>query len=323
MMGENLHKAERILILRLGAIGDVLRVLPALARLRRERPEATVAWAVEHWVHPLIAGHPAIDQFHVLDRRELGAGRRRAVGEIRRHAAEIRAGNYDVVLDFHGRLKSGAISRLSCVPRRVGFARGDSTEANHLFNNVHVRLEDRQENRVLRFLHLLEPLGIGTDFDPAQMGVHLEAAEREQAGSWYEDAGRPPLAVYPGTSAVRAAERWPEAKWCELLRGLGERGIVSVVFWGPAEAELAAGIAEASGEHCFLAPATSLPQMMAMLACFSAFLGSDTAAMHMSWMQGVPTGVFVGPKTPRTVAPLPPYGHSFQSWYFLPSPSLP
>ena len=43
-----------------------------------------------------------------------------------------------------------------------------------------------------------------------------------------------------------------------------------------------------------------------MIACFKTYLGSDTAAMHMAWLQGVPTGVFIGPKPPRTAAPLAP-----------------
>ncbi len=306
MTSSSLHQAQRILILRLGAIGDALRVLPALARIRRTRPRAFIGWAVEHWVHPVLAANSAVDRFHILDRRLVKAGGIAALQELRRHAAEIRDCGYDVVLDFHGRFKSGVISRMSGVSARVGFAAGDSTEANHLFNNVHVRLEDRWENRVLRFLHLLEPLGMDTGFDPDDMGIVLDRESLEAARSWYLEAGKPPLALYPGCSAVRSGERWPLDKWQSLLRELDQRSVESVVFWGPAEQDLAAAVAAAGPNRCRLAPATSLPEMMAMLGCFRAFLGSDTAAMHMSWMQKVATGVFVGPKPPRTVAPLPP-----------------
>ncbi len=257
-------------------------------------------------MHPLLDGHPAIDRFHILRRGELEGGPRRALAEIWRISREIREEGYEVVLDFHGRLKSGVLSRLTGVSHRVGYGRGDSTEANWLFSNVHVKLEDHWENRVLRFLHLLAPLGIDTDYDPAANGMHLKATDRAKAVAWYEGARRPELAVYPGTSLARAAERWPPDKWVELLSRLGDEEIRSAVFWGPAEEDLSRQIAERAGESCKLAPPTTLKEMLATIGCFRAFVGSDTAAMHMAWMQGVPTGVFIGPKPPRTIAPLEP-----------------
>jgi ADP-heptose:LPS heptosyltransferase len=298
--------AQRILVMRLGAIGDCLRALPAVVRLRRERPDAHIAWAVERGVQPVLSGHPAIDRFHLLDRGALDGGWRRALAEGRRFAAEVRAESYDVVLDFHGRLKSGVLGWLSRVPVRVGFAKGDSTEGNHLFTNVHVKLADTWENRVLRFLHLLAPLGVSTGYDPAAPALHIDPDALAGARRWYEHAGRPPVVAYPGTSERRARERWPEDKWIALLRRLGGEGIASVVFWGPAERAFCERIVAAAGPSCRLAPSTRLPEMMAMIGIFEVFIGSDTAAMHMAWMQGVPTAVFLGPKPTRTIEPLPP-----------------
>jgi ADP-heptose:LPS heptosyltransferase len=299
-------EAKRILVMRLGAIGDALRVLPALQRLRRSLPAAHIGWGIEHWVHPVVVGHPAVDVFHVLDRRALSAGPRAALKELRRFVTEARAQGYDAILDFHGRLKSGVLVRAIGAPHRIGFAAGDSTEMNHLFTNVHVGLADRWENRVHRFLHLLEPLGLDTSYDAADVGIHLDPTMRTSASRWYQSSGSPRVACYPGSSAGRVRERWPENKWVELLGELARREISTVVFWGPSEKELAERIVAAAGRQCRLAPATSLPEMMAQIACVDAFIGSDTAAMHMAWMQGVPTAAFVGPKPPRTVAPLAP-----------------
>ena len=307
MRGPQAHGAQRVLIVRLGAIGDALRVLPAVRRLRRARPDATIAWAVEDWVYPLLAGNPNIDRFHVLDRRALRAGVARAVTEIGRFVREVRDGAYDTVLDFHGRLKSGMVSWCSGATVRIGYAPGDCTEGNHLFNNVHVRLADPAENRVLRFLRLLEPLAIAPLFDPADTGVHVDAAVARQARAWYAGSGSPVLAAYPGTSRWQAAyHRWPSEKWVELLRRLGRERIHAVIFWGPDDADYARAIADQAADACALAPATTLAEMLAMLGCFQAFIGTNTAAMHMAWLQGVPTAVFAGPADPRTDAPLPP-----------------
>ena len=297
---------ERILVMRLGAIGDCLRVLPAVQRLRKEKPDAHIGWAVEHWVHPVLAGNPLIDRFHILDRRELKGGFSRAWREMRRTAQEIRGEHYDVLIDFHGRFKSGVLSRMTGVPTRIGFARADNTEGNHLFMNLHVALEDHWENRVQRFLRLLAPLNVSTAYDPGALGLHVPPAARSQAQGWYEASGRPPLAAYPGTSLHREDERWPKDKWIELLKALTGRGLRAVLFWGPAEEAFTREIAEAVGDGAVLAPRTTLPEMLAMLGCFRAFVGSDTAAMHMAWMQGVPTAVFAGSKPLRTAQPPPP-----------------
>ncbi len=307
MKGVPTHTPQRILIVRLGAIGDALRVLPAVRRLRRARPDASIGWAVEDWVYPLLANNPNVDRFHILDRRALRGGPLRALKEMRRFVGTIRGGAYDTVLDFHGRLKSGVVSWCSGAAVRIGYARGDCTEGNHFFNNVHVQLADPAENRVLRFLHLLEPLNIAPAFDPADTGVYVDPAVERQARAWYVGSGSPALAAYPGTSRWQAAyHRWPSAKWVELLRRLGQGGVRSVVFWGPDDAEYARAIVEQSPEACVLAPPTTLTEMLAMLGCFRAFIGTNTAAMHMAWLQGVPTAVFTGPADPLTDAPLPP-----------------
>lgn len=297
---------ERVLVVRLGAIGDVLRVLPAVRRLRTARPDVHIGWVVEDWVYPVVAGNPNVDRFHILERRALAAGPRRALREMRRLVGELRAERYDVALDFHSRLKSGIVTRLCGAPVRIGYDKASATEANHRFTNVHVTLEDPGENRVLRFLHLLAPLGISTAWDPAETGLYIDPVVRKVAQDWHDSVGRPALAVYPGSSSKRARERWPEQKWIELLSRAGSSGVRSAVFWGPAEQEMAARIVAATGSRTVLAPATTLPEMIAMIGCFDAFIGSDTAAMHMAWLQGVPTAVFVGPKPPRTVAPLSP-----------------
>lgn len=306
-MAAALTEADSFLAVRLGALGDALRVCPAVRRIRRERPRARIGWAVEDWVHPLLAPSRDVDHFHILRRGELRAGGLRALREWRRFLGELRAARYDVALDFHSRFKSGVVTRFCGAQWRVGYPRGQDTEMNHLFTNVHVPLADNDESRVLRFLHILAPLGIPTDYDPEDLGLPIDPSAVEKARAWYAQAGRPEVAVFAGSSQHQAGyNRWPEVKWVELLRRLAADGMRTVVFWGPAEEFYTQEIVKAVGEGCQAGPRTTLPEVMAMLGQFRAFIGSNTAAMHMAWMQGVPTVFFCGPPEPRTHAPLPP-----------------
>jgi ADP-heptose:LPS heptosyltransferase len=306
-VAHSLAEAESFLVVRLGALGDSLRVCPAVRRLRRERPNARIAWAVEDWVHPLLAPSRDIGRFHILDRGALRGGGLRALGEWRRFLGEIRDARYEVALDFHSRLKSGLVTRLSGARWRLGYPAGQDTEMNHWFTNVHVRLDDPDESRVLRFLHLLAPLGISTDYDPSELGLPLDPGAVARAREWYEHAGRPEVAVFAGSSQHQAGyNRWPAEKWIALLKRLAAEGLRSVLFWGPAEESFTKEIASAAGPGCASGPETTLPDVMAMIGQFRVFIGSNTAAMHMAWMQGVPTAFFSGPPEPRTHAALPP-----------------
>lgn len=300
------NSVRRVLLVRLGAIGDCLRVLPALARLRAELPRAQIGWLVEQWVAPLLEGHPAITRLHVLDRRRLGSGPGPALAEFRRVSSELRDQHYDVAIDFHARLKSGIFTRSSGAPVRIGFDRHGASECNHLFTSHHVSLSDQWESRVTRNLGLLAPLGLSTAYDPGARGLYVDAAEAAAAASWHRSAGSPPIAVFPGSSLHRRADRWPVTRWRQALATLGEAGHAAVVLWGPSEMEVAAEVVAGAGPRCTLAPPTTLRQMQAMLGCFRVYLGSNTAALHMAWMQDVACVVLIGGRPSRTDVPLAP-----------------
>lgn len=295
----------RILVVRLGAIGDCLRVLPALARLRARFPSSRIGWAVSDLVVPLLEGHPAIDRLHVLRRREMKAGPASAWRELGRVGAELEAARYDVAIDFHTRLKTGLLVRASRAPLRIGLDRRSGTEANFLFTNCHVSLRDKYENRVTRFLRLLEPLGIPVGDGALDRGLWIPEPASAKAEAVFREAGRPVVALFAGTSAHRAADRWPDAKWRALVQRLGDAGVTSMLLWGPGEFEAAAALAGAS-PSCVLAPPTTLPEMMALLGKFRVYAGSNTAALHMAWMQGVPSVVLAGGRPWRTDRPLDP-----------------
>lgn len=297
---------RRVLIVRLGAIGDCLRVLPALARLRSSLPAAEIGWLVEQWVAPVLRGHPALARLHVIDRRRLSAGPGPALAEFHRVRGELRQAQYDVAIDFHARLKSGIFTRASGAPVRIGLDRRSGAECNHLFTTCHVSSDDLWESRVLRNLRLMAPLGLSTHYDAAARGLWIDDESAAWAGDWYASAGCPSVAVFPGSSLHRRSDRWPVERWQQALSALGAGGHSSVVLWGPSEMEIATAIAGGAGPRCTLAPPTTLLQMMALLGRFRVYLGSNTAALHMAWMQDVPGVVLIGGRPSRTDAPLPP-----------------
>lgn len=110
----------RVLVVRLGAMGDVLHVLPAVSSLRASFPDAEIAWAIEPRWRILLEGNPQVDRVIEVDRRSV-AGVRRARRELQEFAAEV-------AIDAQGLIKSAVVARMSGAERRYGFDRSEARE---------------------------------------------------------------------------------------------------------------------------------------------------------------------------------------------------
>jgi len=117
----------RVLVVRLGALGDILRTLPPVRLVKRAMPRATIHWAVDDRCSVVLEGHPDIDGLVKLPRRDwqrLGRSAAgwpellRSVGRFRARLKDFRAG---LLLDFHGNLRSGVTGWLSGTPVRIGY----------------------------------------------------------------------------------------------------------------------------------------------------------------------------------------------------------
>jgi heptosyltransferase-1 len=105
-----------LLIVRLGAMGDIIHSLPGAASLKHSFPEARVTWVVEPpWV-PLLEGNGFVDRIVVF--------RRDAPGSWQRTKEELRSEHYDLAVDFQGLAKSALIAHLARPERIAGFGSG-------------------------------------------------------------------------------------------------------------------------------------------------------------------------------------------------------
>src|SRR5256886_3475277 len=113
----------RILIVRLGSIGDIVHTLPSLAVIRHALPDAEISWVVEHRAAEILRDNPLIDRLIEIDTKALRRGL--MSGETLRAPRQqlrlLRASAFDLALDFQGLLKSATVARLSGARRIFGF----------------------------------------------------------------------------------------------------------------------------------------------------------------------------------------------------------
>lgn len=301
--------SDRLLVIRLGAVGDVLRTLPALHLIRRRYASLHLAWIVEDLSRDLLEGHPEIDQVIRFPRREIASDARRPhrlAARLRDLGRELRRHRFTIAVDFQGSLKSGILSVLSGAQARLGFAPGHAREMSSLFANRWVRPRTRWMNRVERNLLMSEALG--ATGDEVLMNLPETAAEGGAADRIlreFASDGQPLVVLSPGTSRRQAHKRWPVDRFARLAAQLrGRLGAVPFVAWGPGEAEMASGIVKGSGGAAVLSPAIGLRALAALLRRASLFVGADTGPMHLAWGVGCPVVALFGPTDPRLNAPL-------------------
>jgi ADP-heptose:LPS heptosyltransferase len=115
----------RLLIVKLGSIGDIVHALPSLAAIRRAFADAEISWVIEERSSEILKGNLLIDNLIEVDTRRLRQRRdiNKMVHEASRQLTGLRKFGFDVALDFQGLLKSAAIAKLSGAKRRWGFSR--------------------------------------------------------------------------------------------------------------------------------------------------------------------------------------------------------
>ncbi|MDJ0868130.1 MAG: glycosyltransferase family 9 protein [Myxococcota bacterium] len=300
-----------MLVLRLGAVGDVVRTLPAVSALRAAYPEARLTWLVEPASRSVVEGQPWVDEVMVFPRGELRGllvrGRllaaARALGRFR---GELRARRFDLSVDFHSILKSGLLSWSSGAPQRVAYARQDGREAAWLFANRRARMAVPHASRFARNLALVRFLGVS--HEPAPAPLRLDARAERRMGAAL--AGRPaPVAIHPGTSDATPHKRWTVAGYARLARHLAKsEGLESIVTHGPAlsERRLAEAIVAVSDGAARLAPETrSLAELAALFARARLYVGGDTGPTHIASLVGTPVVQILGPTDPVENRPYP------------------
>jgi heptosyltransferase I len=287
----------KILIVRLGALGDIVHAVPAVAALRRAYPDATIDWIVEERhgeIVELIRGLRR--RIHVDTQRRP----QRLVGVIR----ELRRERYDLAIDLQGLLKSAVLARLSGAARVVGFDRPALREAAAaLFYRERYVSDDRQH--VLRKNLALVAAVAGRDHaqeswgppsgGPESLEFPLDVAS--SSDTLHDYALLNPGAAWPN-------KRWPPDRFGAVARWLHHRhGLRSQVLWGPAERNLADAVSAASNGAAEPAPPTRIADVLAMARGARLMISGDTGPLHLAAAAGAPVIGLYGPTTPARNGP--------------------
>jgi len=284
----------RLLIVLPGALGDVIRALPLLGRIRRARPGAWLGWAVEPPSAPLLSGHPWLDRVHVFERP-------RGVRALRPFLQGLRTERYEVALDLGRGIKSAVIARASGAAERLGFARADGRESSWLLATRRLPPQGIERPKLAQFLAFADALGL--EPAPIDFGLVPSAEEAGDAAAMTAGLEGPLVAACVGSSCP--SRRWFSDRTAMVLRELRARHGTSAVLLGAvADAPFALETLRATdGGVRDLVGRTTLRQLLAILARVRLAFGPDSGALHLAAALGTPAVSLWGATSPVRSAP--------------------
>jgi ADP-heptose:LPS heptosyltransferase len=290
---------RRVLIVLLGAIGDVVRALPLLGRMRRAWPEAHIAWAVEPKSRPILEHHPWLDEIILYDRTRVPLS-------FPRYLQRVRAGGFDLVVDLQRHLKSGITSLVSGAPDRLGFNASNTKEFNHLFSTRTIAPQPPMKLKLMQYQAFGDALGLVTA--PIEFGLSPTDEEAARVRELLHGAPRPLMGVILGSS-------WPSriyfpeltARAIKILTAAsnGAAPLFPVLLGAPAEASLAADVmCHLGGTPALnLAGKTGLRDLIALFGECAVAFGPDSGPMHIAAAVGCPIVSLWGSTAPQRSAP--------------------
>jgi lipopolysaccharide heptosyltransferase I len=301
---------NRVLIVRLSALGDIIHALPVLFALKRSLPAVQVDWLVEENYAAVLALVPELDRRIVVRARSSGESGNTVTFDRRlgyfRAAAFLRSQQYDAAFDLQGLIKSAIWARASSAHRVIGFHRDHLRERQAAALYTETITPPAAGHVIDKNLAVLRALSLAD----TPMEIRLQPSASSEVLAAMDAAGGRHRFIVLNPGAAWPNKRWPADRFGAVAAALFRRTRVrSLVTWGPAERALAESVAAASGGSATLAPSTSVSDLAVLMREAALAVSGDTGPLHIAAAMGTPVVGLYGPTWPERNGPWDPKDH--------------
>jgi heptosyltransferase-1 len=283
----------KILIVRLGSLGDIIHAVPAAAAIRRAHPQASIDWLVDTRHKDVLELVPVIDRRIAVNTS--------SAGSLSSVLGELRRTGYDAALELQGLLKSAVLARLSGAARVIGFPADLLRERAARFFYSETS-GDVAPHVIDKNLSMLKAIGVrmpDVEFPLEDRSPHVVVEARWRLGI---AEGKRFALLNPG--AAWPNKRWPPVYFGEVSRELAKRhDLRSLVLWGPGEEQIAGAVAAASDNTAAVSPPTTIADIVSLTKAAALMISGDTGPMHIAGASGTPLVGIFGPTDPQRNGP--------------------
>jgi heptosyltransferase I len=316
---------RNILLIKLSAVGDVVHTLPVLNKLRRRYLAARLDWLTTPGIAELLQHNPAISNVITFDRDEWSAPWRLApYASAARLIAQLRAAQYDLVIDLQGQLRSAVFAFACGAPVRIGFdkpraaiwnasprkipdearkhAWQGAREGAWLAYTDFIALPTLDIHPVERYLGIAPMLGLDDGAPDFSFPIPSEARARIDALIDYYDIAKAKLVVMaPATNWETKA--WRREAFAEVARHFLQKGFAVTLIGSDSERAICEEVAKGAPGAINLAGETTLSELAALIARAALCVSNDSGPMHFAVALGRPVVSVFGPTDPIWAGP--------------------
>ncbi len=297
-----IRRNDSLLLIRLSAIGDAVRLFPVISYLRNNGFKGTIGVATQPPSDQLFKHHPDVDNVHTIHKDKLFSNPKLLLDDLR----DIEKGNYRWCFDCHYILKSAVTALFSKSQYRLGYHWKNSKEANPLFQTHTISRLPDQLPRIFKYISLLRPFSSGYDF--TRKIITPDIPLFPASPSVKDASDEKPILLHPATSHSRygKSKEWGAENFTTFARELSATTKAPIyITWGAGEKNLAEEIADSSPENVRVAPETpALTDLAHLIQRARLIVTGDTAPCHLADMLGTPLIALFGGSNHLISAPL-------------------
>lgn len=287
-------KFDRIGIVMMSAVGDVVHVLPVIHALKAHQPNSKITWVLQPGPSTLVRGHPLVDDIVLFNR----AGGWREFLKVRR---ELSVRPFDLVLGLQVYFKAGLITGFTHAPVKLGFDRARARDANWLFTTHKIPPHAGQHVQD-QYFEFLTALGVPYGEPQWTLGPWNDE-ERTWQSSFVRQFDRPIAPIVVATS--KGAKDWDANRWAKVANALWhDFGLQPVLVGGRSDRELAAEqIIMRDAPKSYSALGSGLRKLSGIFDASALVLSPDTGPLHMAVALRAPVISLMGYTNPKRVGP--------------------
>ena len=292
---------KKFLIIKLSSLGDIVHTLRAVHTLRREYPEAFIAWVIEERYQELLHDNPDIDEVIPIRtkfwRKNLNW---ESFNEILQKIKSLRNHKFDMAFDFQGLIKSGLIAMLSGASIKVGFNRKNCKEKiSSVFTNKKGPYIGNVIHGVDIYLTLVQS-ALSTQKQVKQFP--LPSIPSPKVDDFFQNnselTDKPIIGINSG--AGFESKLWDLERFAKLADRIAVEMNCSILLtWGPGEEHNTKQIAASMKQKCWIAPSTTIKESISLYKYLTLLVSCDSGPLHLCAAMGIPTVSLFGPTDPQ------------------------
>jgi heptosyltransferase-1 len=278
----------KILIIKLGALGDVINTLPLAVHIKNNL-NAEITWIIEPLSFPLLENHDEVDKVFLFDKKN----KKDSADKILKI---IKFEKYDFVFDLQRILKSAFFTYHASAERKITFDKKRCKELTWLLPYEKIKPGDHESNHMLdQYLEFGRHIGIGVPEEIVWNIPHFADEIKIKTKKY----------IILNTGATKPANRWFEESFAKLSDMIYEKtDYTPVLTGGPGDINFAFKISSfCKKQPLNFTGKTDLKQLIQLIRNASFLISSDTGPMHLSVAVDTKTAALFGPSNPLRTGP--------------------